>query len=1227
MKFKRSMITLLALLLVLCLSMSFLTACNDNVQETQPSTTTPLTTEPLTTEPEPTETEPEESPEEWTGFFANCFTGSLQDYEGEIDGVSFQGLLMNQPETVTLTKSAVKALRLFARANGFDGLRVHTYVTQADDTLVVNGVEMKREVWDSTEIHLGMLNSLTQFTSYTTDESENYMWFEFIKMPVINATSFVESVVPYQGTIGGITFDGFVFRSGDYQPTAYFTEDAVEDIKAYAKENGFNALRISSYPIQNEHFFNVGGYFCLLNTWTTRDYDVTKISSDFIFWSQGGSTENYMIFEFVNSNNPLRPYGKEGPPTPSHPYFTSTGKVAVEDYNGTIEGVQFKGYKFTSSDYQPTFQFTAKGVAEIKDYAKKNNVNYLKIHSYAILNEHLFVLNGKYTETQKWCETDVYIDSLTDDFTFWSQGTNSTEIYMWFEFYYDYIPEATSEIDASYFQAGIGGDGNMSSVTFADYIGKVGDTAINGIQIISRSYQPAFGFTAEGIAAIKAYAAANNVNYLKIHSYAILNEHFLQINGTFTETQKWVETTVYVDSLTEDFRFWSQGGSTEVYLWFEFYYEYVAEATSEINASYFQAGIGGDGNMSSVTFADYIGKVGDTAINGIQIISHSYQPAFGFTAEGIAAIKAYAAANNVNYLKIHSYAILNEHFLLINGKYTDVLTWTETDVFVDTLTEDYKFWSQAPGSTEIYFWFEFYYDYIPEATSEIDASYFQAHTNWNGDAPFNITFSDYLGAAGYTPINGVKVVSYDYQPSFGFTADGVAAIKAYAAEHNVNYLKIHSYAILNEHFLLINGKYTDVLTWTETDVFVDTLTEDYRFWSQAPGSTEVYLWFEFYYEDAPDLTSNITAQYFEGAQKNESFKYSLTFEDYIGEAGGTTINGVKVVSSDYQPYFKFTADGVAAIKAYAAEHNVNYLKIHSYAILNEHFLLINGTYTDVQMWVETEVDINTITEDFRFWSQAPGSTEIYFWFEYYRVDLINSDSFTSSTTNFSNYEGTVGGVNFAGVKATSSEANPIFAFTEGAVAEITAHADKYFQHTLKISVYPILENGQFKLGETNCPAGQWTDIEVNTADISSVLTFAAECTGNTEVYMMFTFLDDIIIGTGSFSGAFTAEEFNGVIGDEEIAAIKLSSTGRTRDSFTADALEGIKNYANKMGYTELKIKVYVTLDNNQFTVFGQSIVKDQWNEFTVSIDSLTTSSRIQTTSTGNTEAYFVFEFQ
>ena len=38
--------------------------------------------------------------------------------------------------------------------------------------------------------------------------------------------------------------------------------------------------------------------------------------------------------------------------------------------------------------------------------------------------------------------------------------------------------------------------------------------------------------------------------------------------------------------------------------------------------------------------------------------------------------------------------------------------------------------------------------------------------------------------------------------------------------------------------------------------------------------------------------------------------------DYKGEVDGVTLNGVYVKSGDYQPHFRFTADGLKKLKAW-----------------------------------------------------------------------------------------------------------------------------------------------------------------------------------------------------------------------------------------------------------------------------------------------------------------------
>ena len=1086
--------SILVFFVCLLFSLLVLAGCENSKPTPSTNPVTP-TLPPVVTEPtEPTEPIESTEPEEWTGITAKSFVSYTTDYTGtvgeqEITGVLFQSDTANSK--TTLTKDAVIALRKYARANGYDGLRVYVYPAQEEGNFVIGGQTAKCGQWNKLDISLANLDSLTAFSSQAKTYTETYMVFEFIKLPAINATSFIKDVYAFSGTIGGRTFDGFVYKSMDYQPTTYFHDFAVEDIKAYAEENGFNALRVHCYPIQKDNSFLVGGNPFHLNKWETIDFSVKHLTTEFAFWSQSqGVTENYMYFEFVNSSNPVIPSGRTGPKKPSSPYFTSTMGYSVEKYSGTVADVEFEGFKFTSSVYQPDFYFTQKAIEEILDAAEKSGNNFLRIHSYAILLDNGFVVGNQHTRAGQWGVTDVNIADLSTAFRFWSQSQGTTEVYLWFEMYQLDIPERTSDINASYFQ---------------------------------RSHKK-------------------------------------------------------------------------------------------------------DGSEYIVSFYNYAGEAGDTVINGIQIKSGDYQPYFKFSAEGLEKIKAYAKENDVNFLKIHSYAILFDNGFVVGNQHTRAGQWNEVDIAVDSLNEEYTFWSQSQGATEIYMWFEFYKLDVPDATSDITAEYFERGKKKDG-SDYILTFSDYMGNAGDTTINGVRIQSGDYQPRFKFTADGVEKIKAYAEANDVNFLKIHSYAILFDNGFTLGGQHTRANEWCETNIAVAALSEEYEFWSESQGKTDIYLWFEFYKLDIPEITTDITAGYFERGKKNDGSEYNMTFHDYVGSVGDATIYGVKIVSSDYQPKFKFTEKGITAIKAYAEKNDVNNLVIHSYAILTDNGFRVNGVHTRAGEWAVTEVKVDKLSEEFVFASESQSLTEIYLWFELNKSNLIDFNSFAGDAFTFERHQGIVGEVEFSGIRVTGTSENSSFTFTNDAIQDIKKYAAEDFSNTLQIDVYPAADRGSFKMGDAVCEANQWTSVKVDVNALDESFVFAFEGNSNVEVYLKFTFIADKIISASSFTGTFTAEEFAGMVGGEEIVGLKLISAGRKRDNFNTDAIAQIQAYAAAKGYTELKIRVYVTIDNNVFTAFGQSVTKDQWNELTVSVDSLTTSLRIQTTCTGNTEAYFVFEFQ
>ena len=922
-------------------------------------------TQPLSSaEPEPTEPPaPQEDPQ-WQGLRADCFTGYMTDFEGEVEGVSFTGVRMKtdayQPKAF-VTKEAMKALRQYAMENGFDGLRVHVYVNQSNNDFLVGEQYAHNGEWTVIELSLADFLTTTPFWSQSEGDTDNYLWFEFIKLPVINQTCFTGAVFAYSGTVGGRSFDGFVFRSADYQPWAYFKDFALKDIQDYAKKNGFNALRIHAYPIQKDNGFIIGGQHYPLNQWTSKDFRIADLNEDMAFWSQSqGLTENYIYFEFVNSDHAIKPTApgaasSEGGFVNTNPYFTADKNFAATDFTGAKGGNEFAGILLRSADYQPHFYFTQKAVDEIRAASETTGKNFLRIRVYAIQKNNGFMVGNTWVPLEQWTTVDVPISMVSTELQLWSQSEGTTEVYLWFDMYRLDIPEKLGPIDASFFE---GVDCNIGAANFQ---GEVDGITLNGVQFKTVDYQPYFKFTAAGLEKIKAYAAENGYNFLNIHSYALLYNNGFIVGQTHTEPSAWNTTQVKIDELDESFRFWSQSeGATEIYLWFTWEKLDIPEATSPITAAFFE-GIG-----CNITTRDFMGTVGEATINGVQIKSGDYQPYFRFTQAGLETIKSYAAQNGFDLLRIHSYAIQYNNGFIIGEKWTGLEQWNVTDVELSNLTVDFRFWSQSEGATEVYLWFEF--GKAP-AKPLLPASYFTGA----------FTFENFEGEVGGEQILAVKATSANYQPHFSFTEDAIAAIKAYAEENGFDTLTLHAYAVLTNNSFVLNNQAWVGAEWKTLTVNLSELTAGFDFWSQSEGMSEVYLWAE--YGKAP-ATPLVPASYFTG---------DFTFENFEGEVGGEQILGVKATSANYQPHFSFTEDAVAAIKAYAAKNYYDTMKIRTYALLTNNGFVVGGTWTAPGAWSTTEAAIADLSAGYDFWSQSEGTSEVYLTFEFYRAAPISDD--------------------------------------------------------------------------------------------------------------------------------------------------------------------------------------------------------------------------------------------
>lgn len=109
-------------------------------------------------------------------------------------------------------------------------------------------------------------------------------------------------------------------------------------------------------------------------------------------------------------------------------------KSTAADFYGEVSGETFSGVVFKSTSYQPFFYFSDAGIQQIWEYAQKNGYSTLRMHTYPILKNNNYRINGRYVGNHRWTVTDVPLSELDEDFWFQSESEGTTEVYMWFEF-------------------------------------------------------------------------------------------------------------------------------------------------------------------------------------------------------------------------------------------------------------------------------------------------------------------------------------------------------------------------------------------------------------------------------------------------------------------------------------------------------------------------------------------------------------------------------------------------------------------------------------------------------------------------------------------------------------------------------------------------------------------------------------------------------------------------
>ena len=417
---------------------------------------------------------------------------------------------------------------------------VHTHTPSAEASCTDAQICTScKEVLVEAKGHDFVTNNAT--CSICGEKNPDYVWEK------IDASCFTEGVTDYEGTIADVAFYGVLVEGKQM----HFTLDAVDAMYNYARKNGYDGLRVHIYVDQKDGDYAIGTSVAANGKWSSFDVPMGNIDGLMAFTSSStGSIKNYMWFEFINID-----YSKV-PPINAASF--SGGAYTFADFEGTIYGREIIGIHATSSAYQPRFYFTGEAVDIIKAYAAENDVNTIRVYTYAILKDNKFKVGAEYSPNGAWGVNDLAIDTLDTSTCFWSQSQGNTELYMYFE-----LVKFDPVITASSFTGNLG---------FYDFTATEQGRDLIGAQYVNTTAnQPKFYFTAEAVEDIKAYAAENGYTILRAVVYVDLSNGQFVVNGEAKAAKQWNTWDISIDELSTATEFRSEATSrSKIWIYFEF---------------------------------------------------------------------------------------------------------------------------------------------------------------------------------------------------------------------------------------------------------------------------------------------------------------------------------------------------------------------------------------------------------------------------------------------------------------------------------------------------------------------------------------------------------------------------------------------------------------------------------------------------------------------------------